>query len=71
MNEVVRYSDGDDKTRARAVEATRNLGLGRFMEPTTRRLMAKMPRREFRSLSWELLQEASKPAAKEKAVARR
>ena len=69
MKQVVRYSDGDDKTRARAVEETRRLGLGRFMEPTTRRLMGKMPGREFGSLSWELLQKASKPVAQEKTVA--
>ena len=69
MKQVVRFSDGDERVRARAVEDARGLGLGRFMEPTTRRLMAKMPSREFSALSWELLQEASKPATKEKAVA--
>src|ERR1041385_8849860 len=71
MKQVVRYSDGDDKARPRGVEETRRLGPGRFVEATTRRLMGKIPSREFGSLSWELLQEATKPEAKEKAVALR
>ena len=50
------------RSRARAIEDARTLGLGRFLEPTTRRLMSKMPGREFSRVSWELLQAASKPA---------
>ncbi|MEY2409296.1 MAG: hypothetical protein QOF48_1966 [Verrucomicrobiota bacterium] len=64
LKQVVYYSDGDVAARSRAVEAARNLGLGRFMEPTTRRLLAKEPVGEFSKQAWELLQAASKPASK-------
>jgi hypothetical protein len=66
MKQIVRFSESEDQ--GRAVEGTRRLGLGRFLEPATRRLMAKMPSREFSTLSWELLQEASRPVTKENAV---
>ena len=69
LKQVVRYADADAVTRARIIDDTRKLGYGRFMEPTTRRLMPKVPGREFTKLSWELLQAASKPAPKEKVVA--
>jgi hypothetical protein len=69
LKQVVRFADADAATRARIIDDTRNLGYGRFMEPTTRRLMPKVPGREFSRLSWELLEAASKPAPKEKVVA--
>ena len=62
MKQIVRFADPEERTRARAIEDARTLGLGRFLEPTTRRLMSKMPGREFSRVSWELLQAASKPA---------
>ncbi len=64
LKQVVRYSDADAATRARAIDDTRKLGYGRFMEPITRRLAAKVPGREFSTLSRELLRAASKPAPK-------
>ena len=69
MKQVVRYSDKDEGIRARAIEDTRNLGLGRFLEPATRRLNGKMPGREFSQLSWDLVNAASKPAAEAKKLA--
>lgn len=69
LKQVVRFADADEAARARIIDDTRKLGYGRFMEPTTRRLMAKVPGREFSKLSWELLEAASKPAPKEKVVA--
>jgi hypothetical protein len=69
MKQVVRYSDGDESVRARAIEDTRSLGLGRFLEPATRRLNGKMPGREFSQVSWELLSAASKPAPEAKKLA--
>jgi len=69
LKQVVRFADADASTRARVIEDTRNLGYGRFLEPTTRRLMPKVPGREFSRLSWELLEAASKPTPKEKVVA--
>jgi len=69
LKQVVRFADADAATRARIIDDTRKLGYGRFMEPTSRRLMPKVPGREFSRLSWELLEAASKPAPKEKVVA--
>lgn len=63
MKQVVRFSEGDQTHRARAVEATRQLGLGRFLEPATSRLIAKLPSREFGQYSRELMHEAAKPTA--------
>ena len=69
MKQVVRYSDRDESIRARAVEDTRNLGLGRFLEPATRRLNGKMSGREFSQVSWDLVNAASKPAPEAKKLA--
>jgi hypothetical protein len=71
MKQVVRFTEGDEMLRARAVGETRNLGLGRFLEPATRRLISKMPSREFSQFSWELLREASKPEPEGKKLAAR
>jgi hypothetical protein len=69
LKQVVRYADADESARARIIDDTRKLGYGRFMEPTTRRLMPNVPGREFRTLSWELLEAASKPAPAAKHLA--
>jgi hypothetical protein len=69
LKQVVRYADANDASRARVIDDTRRLGYGRFMEPTTRRLAAKVPGREFSTLSWELMQAASKPAPAGKPLA--
>jgi len=71
MKQMVRFTENDESLRARAIEETRNLGLGRFLEPATRRLNAKMPSREFNQISWALLQEASKPVAEGRKFAAR
>jgi len=69
LKQVVRFADADPQTRGRIIDDTRKLAYGRFMEPTARRLMPKVPGPEFSRLSWELLEAASKPAPKEKVVA--
>ena len=69
LKQVVRFADADPETRGRIIDDTRKLAYGRFMEPTARRLMPKVPGREFSRLSWELLEAASKPAPKDKVVA--
>ncbi len=72
LKQVVRYSDTDASKRPQVVAATRDLGLGRFLEPTTRRLMDKVPDRQFNQLAWELMEKASKPAAaKNSSIARK
>jgi uncharacterized membrane protein len=71
MKQIVRYIDGDEITRAKAIEEARALNLGRFMEPATRRLMGKHPSQEMAKHSWELLQAAGKSAPAGKPLAAR
>jgi hypothetical protein len=71
MKQIVRFSESDDQLRAQAVTNTRRIGLGRFLEPAARRLMAKISGAEFSKASWELLQAASQPAAEGKRIAAR
>jgi hypothetical protein len=52
------------ETRPQVVAETRALGLGRFAEPTLRRVMAAEKRsQEFSTGSWELLEKISEPEA--------
>jgi hypothetical protein len=69
MKQVVSFTDKDENIRARAVEDARHLGLGRFLEPATRRLNGKMSSPEFSQVSWELLNAASKPTPEPKKLA--
>ena len=69
MKQVVRYSDRDERTRASAVTGARAIGLGRFLEPATRRLMAKMPSAEFAQAASGLLMAAGKPSGEAKPLA--
>ena len=71
MKEIVRFSERDDRLRAQAVANTRNIGLGRFLEPAARRLMAKMSSPQFSQVSWELIQAASLAVSEGKRVAAR
>jgi hypothetical protein len=70
MRQIVRYHENDTKTRPSIVNATRQLGLGRFLEPTARRLQGKLGYREFELTSAELLQAAAQPV-KSKGLAAR
>ena len=69
MKQIVHYSEADDAGRQQVVEHTRQLGLGRFAEATTRRLMGKVSDREFNRLSRELLEAAAKPQLRGKSLA--
>ena len=71
LKQVVRYSDTQVAGRPQVVAATRELGLGRFLEPTTRRLMGKVPDHQFGALAWELMEKASQPAAVRSSIARK
>lgn len=63
-NQIVRFGESDEKSRAQVVADTRNLGLGRFAEPALRRVLGKTPTREFSQQGWKLI-EALRPASKE------
>ncbi len=71
MKQVVRFTERDGQLRARTVAETRNLGLGRFLEPAARLLMAKMPNPQFSQASWELIQATSTPDREGKRIAAR
>jgi hypothetical protein len=60
-DQVLTYMNGDDDAKLQAVNEVRALGLGRFLEPATRKLLGKTPNRNFAEAAWKLAQEASKP----------
>ena len=62
LKQVVRFTDGDTQSRARAVQDARALGLGRFLPPTVQRLSSRITSPEFQNTSWQLLQAVSAPA---------
>jgi hypothetical protein len=64
-NQVTRFSTGDSATKANVLAEVRKLGLGRFLEPATRKMLGKTPNKEFAQAAWSLAQEASKPAIKD------
>jgi hypothetical protein len=54
--QIERYRTGDSAARTAAIESARSIGLGRFAEPTVRRLALIDPQnREFNNAAWELL----------------
>lgn len=59
-NQVTIYSEGDDDVKLQAVNEVRQLGLGRFIEPATRKMLGKNPDSVFAQAAWKLAGEASK-----------
>ena len=58
--EIVRYGQSDADGKAQTIEAVRALGLGRFLEPTVRRLeMRAAGDRKFKEQSSALLRAAT------------
>jgi hypothetical protein len=67
--QVEKFAAGDEATRQNAVAETRRLGLGRFGEPTLRRVLASTNRsEEFKAASGKLLSLANTPAEAVQAV---
>ncbi len=63
--QVARYSTGDSAIKADAVKEVRKLGIERFLEPATRKILGKHSSKEFSQAAWKLAQEASKSSANE------
>jgi hypothetical protein len=60
--QVERFAGGDETARTSAIADTRRLGLGRFGEPTLRRVLASQERSgEFKTASGKLLHLANNP----------
>jgi hypothetical protein len=71
LKQIVRYSEADTATREHVVQETRKLGLGRFTEPATRRLMTRLSSVEFNNFASQLLQAASKAEKPAKTLAQK
>jgi hypothetical protein len=69
LKQVVKFSESDDTTRPNVVADTRQLGLGRFAEPTMRRILGKAAHREFSQAAWKLIEAAAKPPTSSKGLA--
>jgi hypothetical protein len=69
LKQVVKFSESDETTRPTVVAETRQLGLGRFAEPTLRRILGKTPNPQFSEAGWGLVQAAAKPGPAAKGLA--
>jgi hypothetical protein len=59
MKQIVRSTDPDAGIQAKAIEETRHLGLGRFLEPAIRRLETKLFTQELSTSAGKLLRSVS------------
>ena len=55
LKQVVRYSESDSSARRLVVNATKQIGLGRFTEAAIRHITGKLPNRELGESAWGLL----------------
>lgn len=55
------YHSGNGAAKQRAVAAVRELGLGRFLEPATRKMLGQSKEKELIDAAWKLVADASKP----------
>jgi len=58
--QVLAYRDGDAGVKLQAVSEARAIGLGRFLEPATRKVLGKTPDPKLSQAAWQLAQEVSK-----------
>jgi hypothetical protein len=69
LKQIVRFSEAGPAERTGVVEAVKALGLGRFAEPTARRLLGRNPSRAFSQNAWNLLNAVFKAGASGETVA--
>jgi hypothetical protein len=55
LKQIVGFSQADAKGKADAIEAFRNLGLGRFAEPAVRWLVERNMSQDLSRAAWDLL----------------
>ncbi len=58
--QVVAYMNGDANAKLQAVNEARAIGLGRFLEPATRKALGKSPNSKLSQAAWQLAQEVTK-----------
>ena len=62
LGHLQRFIAAGPTARTQITSDARALGLGRFLEPTVRRLAGRVPAKEFSTLGWEFLQQVRQPA---------
>jgi hypothetical protein len=70
MKQITRYGENDARIREEAVVNARAIGLGRFAEAAVRRMVNRLPNREFSQTAWSLLTEMGKGQDKKLALAK-
>jgi hypothetical protein len=70
MKQITRYGENDSRSREEAVVNARAIGLGRFAEAAVRRMVNRLPNREFSQTAWSLLTEMGKGQDKKLALAK-
>ena len=60
LQEILRFNTADKLVQAQALSAAAKLQLGRFAEPTVRRLISQNPGKEFNQLAWGFLDALNK-----------
>jgi hypothetical protein len=61
QKQVLTYQHGDTDVKLQALHEVRALGLGRFLEPATRRVTMENKDQEFVQAAWKVAQEAGRP----------
>ncbi|MFM8469233.1 MAG: hypothetical protein ACKODH_04585 [Limisphaerales bacterium] len=71
LAQLQRFISAEPAARAQIAADTRALGLGRFLEPTVRRLAERVPAQQFSTLGWEFMTRVTAPTPAATAVATR
>lgn len=70
MKQITRYGENDSTAKQQAIANARAIGLGRFAEAVVRKLVNRLPNREFSQTAWNLLNEMGKASDKKLALAK-
>jgi len=70
MKQITRYGESDSTAKQQAVASAQAIGLGRFAEAVVRKLVNRLPNREFSQTAWNLLNEMGKAPDKKLALAK-
>ena len=60
--QTITYMEGDADVKLQAINEVRALGLGRFLEPATRKMLGKTPNPKLAEAAWKLATEVTKSA---------
>lgn len=71
LAQLQRFIAAEPAARPQIATDARALGLGRFLEPTVRRLSGRVPAQQFSTLGWEFMTQVAAPVPAPAAVATR